>query len=451
MKEKIDYFQLFESTLRRRAYSEKTVEAYVASLRQLNSHFPSKSVEDLSVADIKKYFDILIGRKKVSVSAMYIAQSAFCLFYDDVLQKGYDLKVSIKLPVRTRPIPEILTPNEVIALLNSTESAWQRLIFALIYGTGMETNEAVNVRWGDIDFQNQTIQIRQGRGKTVRQASLSDYLCKNLSDFKKGYRRTDWVFESYEGNHISDSAVQKTFKQLRKLAGITKNVTVKSLRYSHVKHLENYGIPLRSVLLNLGIFSGQSVQLFSEIDAIDVIVPDPLDYLLDGKSFQMTLPSAKLKHSDIVTINLEFVKDSDLREIIHRDIDELNIVLSHGLEQAVKTCMVLCGSIVETMLLDSLYQREKEALSHIPKLSKKISNNLADWDLSDMVSVATHLDPPLLPEDAISGATQLRQWRNLIHPGRELKDTKNKRIKPSASRARNAVSFMRFIADELSR
>jgi len=452
MEDKMNYYQLFESTLQRRAYSEKTIEAYMASLRQLNSHFPSKSIEDLSLAEIKKYFDILISRKKVSVSALYIAQSAFCLFYDDILQKGYDLKASIKLPTRTRPIPEVLTPNEVIALLNSTESAWQRLIFALIYGTGMETNEAVNIKWGDIDFQSQTIQIRQGRGKTIRQASLSDYLCKNLSDFKKVYRRTDWVFESQDGrNHISDSAVQKSFKQLRKLAGITKNVTVKSLRYSHAKHLEYYGIPLRSILLNLGIYSGQSVQLFSEIDAIDVIVPDPLDYLLDGKSFKMTQPSAQLKHSDIVTINLDFVKDFELREIIHRDIDELNVVLSFGLEQAVKTCMVLCGSIVETMLLDSLYKREAEALSHIPKLTKKISNNLADWDLHDMVSIATHLDPPLLPEDAISGASQLRQWRNFIHPGRELKDSKNKRIKPSASRARNAIGFMRFIADELSK
>lgn len=103
MEDKMNHYQLFESTLQRRAYSEKTIEAYMASLRQLNSHFPSKSIEDLSLVEIKKYFDILISRKKVSVSFLYIAQSAFCLFYDDVLQKGYDLKASIKLPTRTWP------------------------------------------------------------------------------------------------------------------------------------------------------------------------------------------------------------------------------------------------------------------------------------------------------------------------------------------------------------
>lgn len=452
MTDKTDYYQLFESTLQIRDYSEKTVEAYMASLRQLHSHFSSKPIEDLSTNDIKKFFEILITRKRVSVSALYIAQSAFSLFYDDILQKEYNLKSFIKLPARTRPIPEILSPNEIIALLNSTDSTWQKLIFSLVYATGMEISEAISVKWKDIDFQNKTIQIKQVRGKNSRQTNLSDFMCKSLSDFKKVYRRTDWLFENQQGDsHISVSAVQRAFKNSLKLAGIAKNVTVKSLRYCHVKHLEYQGVPLRSILLNLGIYSGQSLQLFSEIDSIDVVVPDPLDFLLDGKSFKVMHPSSKIKNSDIITVNLDFVADTDLLEMLRRDIDELNVILSQGLEKAVKTCMVLCGSIAETMLLDSLLQREAEAISNIPKLTKKISNNLVDWDLYDMVSIATHLSPPLLPEDATSGASQLRQWRNFIHPGRELKDAKNKRIKPSVARARSAVEFMRFIADELNR
>ena len=452
MTEKVNYYQLFESTLRIRDYSEKTVEAYLASLRQLNSYFPGKPIENISRDDIKKFFDILISRKKVSISALYIAQSAFCLFYDDALQKEYNLKTFIKLPTRTRPIPEILSPNEVIALINSTETVWQKLMFSLIYATGMEISEAVSVKWEDIDFEKQTIKINQVRGKASRQANLSDYLSKNLSEFKRVFKRTDWLFENRQGrSHVSVSATQKAFKRSLKSAGITKNFTVKSLRYSHIKHLENQGVPIRNILLNLDIYSGQSLQLVSEIDAVDIIVPDPIDFLFDGKSFKMVQPSRKTKLVDVINLNLDFVVDIDLHEIVRRDIDELNVILSQGLEKAVKTCMVLCGSIAETLLLDGLLQRESEALSHISKLSKRISNNLEDWDLHDMVSIATHLNPPLLPDDAISGASQLRLWRNLIHPGRELKDARNKRIKPSVARARNAIAFMRFIADELNK
>jgi hypothetical protein len=66
-----------------------------------------------------------------------------------------------------------------------------------------------------------------------------------------------------------------------------------------------------------------------------------------------------------------------------------------------------------------------------------------------MVKVAIALKPALLPGDAETGADQLRKWRNLVHPGRELRDSKSKRIKPSAGRARNAVAFLQFVADEL--
>ena len=80
MEDKTNYYQLFESTLQRRVYSEKTIEAYVASLRQLNSHFPSKAIEDLSVAEIKKYFEILIGRKKFPFLLYMLLNPHFVFF-----------------------------------------------------------------------------------------------------------------------------------------------------------------------------------------------------------------------------------------------------------------------------------------------------------------------------------------------------------------------------------
>lgn len=452
MTETKDYFNLFESTLRRRDYSEKTVIAYLSSLRMLAEQFPGRAIETISPAEIRKFFEILINRKKVSTSALYIAQSAFALFYDDILEKDYRVKTIIKLPKRTRPIPEILSQNEVIALINSSETAWQKLVFSLIYATGMEVNEAASIRINDIDLTNKVLKIRQGRGKSSRQVNLSDYVCQLLTEFIKHNRGKEWLFEGQQQfTHISKDAVQRSFKKNLKLAGISKKVTAKSLRYAHVKHLESFGVPIRNVLINLGIYSGQSLQLFSEIDgADDIQVPDPLDFLLDGKSFKLSTTN-KTKHKENIVINLDFVADNDLLEILRRDIDELNVVLTQGLEKAVKTSMVLCGSIAETMLLDSLLQRENEAVAQSANLPKKISSNLIDWDLHDMVFVATHLNPPLLPDDAISGASQLRQWRNFIHPGRELKEAKNKRIKPSVARARSAIEFMRFIADELGR
>jgi hypothetical protein len=154
-----------------------------------------------------------------------------------------------------------------------------------------------------------------------------------------------------------------------------------------------------------------------------------------------------IKSTDPIVLDLSFISSKELREIIQRDITELNAARSQGLDKTSKICMVLCGSIAEALLLDCLLQNQPAALATASALPKKSSSNLEDWDLNEMVTVATKLE--LLSDDTSTGATQLRQWRNLIHPGRELKETRNKRIKPTPARAQNSISFLQLIAEEL--
>ncbi|MBA4384191.1 MAG: hypothetical protein C0410_05600 [Anaerolinea sp.] len=156
-----------------------------------------------------------------------------------------------------------------------------------------------------------------------------------------------------------------------------------------------------------------------------------------------------VKSIEPITLDLTFVSSNELREILQRDVAELNVARSQGVDKTSKICMVLCGSIAETLLLDCLLQNQTAALAIASTLPRRPSSNLEDWELHEMVTVATRLN--LLPDDASTGATQLRQWRNLIHPGRELKDARDKRIRPTPARAQNSISFLQFIAEELGR
>ena len=156
-----------------------------------------------------------------------------------------------------------------------------------------------------------------------------------------------------------------------------------------------------------------------------------------------------VKSIEPITLDLTFVSNNELREILQRDIAELNVARSQGVDKTSKICMVFCGSIAETLLLDCLLQNQAAAFAIASTLPRRPSSNLEDWELHEMVTVATRLN--LLPDDASIGATQLRQWRNLIHPGRELKDARNKRIRPTPARAQNSISFLQLIAEELGR
>jgi hypothetical protein len=195
--------------------------------------------------------------------------------------------------------------------------------------------------------------------------------------------------------------------------------------------------------------NGISIQQYASVDDLATIrgASKP------AQSQQPTSPSIALKKivrvQDPLKIDLDAVANKELRQILRRDISELNSARSQGYDKTPKTCMVLSGSIAEAMLLSALKRRKKAALKVATSLPAKPGTDLERWDLYQMVQVATNLPQPILPADALTGADQLRQWRNLIHPGRELKDTKTKRIKPSAARARNAVAFLQFVADEL--
>lgn len=154
-----------------------------------------------------------------------------------------------------------------------------------------------------------------------------------------------------------------------------------------------------------------------------------------------------------IAVDLAFVTDDDLRAILERDLAELNAACSQPLEKVAKTCMVLCGSITEALLLFRLSQDAAASVavaSSLPAEERPRSpGNPDEWHLNEMINVALRLSPPLLPEDAAAGAHQLRRWRNLIHPARELKEAKARRIKPTKERAGSAIAFLRLIAKEL--
>jgi hypothetical protein len=66
------------------------------------------------------------------------------------------------------------------------------------------------------------------------------------------------------------------------------------------------------------------------------------------------------------------------------------------------------------------------------------------WDLDELVRVAHAMS--ILGSDAVSLADQLRNYRNVIHPGVE----KRKGFEPSPGKARAALALLELIVEALS-
>lgn len=113
----------------------------------------------------------------------------------------------------------------------------------------------------------------------------------------------------------------------------------------------------------------------------------------------------------------EFIQDPLLQDQLAKDWDEAQRV--HGVK-AWKSCVILCGGILEGMLLDVLKRDEQEARSAYQKRKGKEAQDLDQWDLVDLVNVAKDLD--VLSKSAEYLGHGLREFRNLIHPGKQVRE-----------------------------
>lgn len=278
-----DLARLIKRELSRHQYSARTKSVYESWLNRLFARYPDTPPEEISLAQIGDYISFLQERRHLAPQTLHQARCAFVFFFENVLSKDYDVK-SISLPKKKRRVPEILTDEEVLKLLDHTEKLKYKLMLALMYSAGLEISQVVELRITDVDLENRLLHIQHTRKRFSRNAPLAESIVRELECYIDLHRPSKWLFEGRKkGMHCSTSSVQRAFSRARRSAGIAKSVSSRSLRYSYVKHLEAQGVPLQGVplhgvLQHLGILTDQSLRFFTGIDAEDVIIDhSPLD------------------------------------------------------------------------------------------------------------------------------------------------------------------------------
>jgi site-specific recombinase XerD len=155
-----------------------------------------------------------------------------------------------------------MSPNEAERLLDMAVSLRDRVMLSLGYGCGLRAGEIVRLKDGDIDSAQMIIRIVQGKGRKDRHVMLPPELLVSLREwwrvrptrFDAGVPAGErWLFPGRrQGLHLTYRQLSRIFHESAAAAGITKRISLRSLRHSFATDLLEKGIDIRYIQAVLG-------------------------------------------------------------------------------------------------------------------------------------------------------------------------------------------------------
>ena len=213
--------------------------AHIRSCKRFAA-FLGRSPETATRDDIRR-FQLHLAEEAVSIGTRNAVMSGVKFLFRVTLRR-LDLAEEIYHLHEPQRAPVILSVNEVKRLLAVAKPLKPKVLLSIAYGTGMRAGEVVRLKVGDIDSDQMIIRVIQGKGKKDRQVKLpKDLLGLLRAWWSVRSKRLDagkplaerWLFPGIGGDRpMSARQFGRLFQQTARLAGITKRVTLHSLRHS---------------------------------------------------------------------------------------------------------------------------------------------------------------------------------------------------------------------------
>ena len=274
------FHDLMDRELRIRGLAENTRKSYLEKMRCYVRHF-MRPPDQLTVEDVKQYQLFLTKERRVKWSTFNVHVCAIRFFYREVLKVDWDVE-HIPYQKTGKRLPEILSGDEVVALLDAVTNLKHRAILMVLYSAGLRAGEALHLRPVNIDSQRMMIRVEQGKGRKDRYAMLSVKLLETLRRYWRESRPDPWLFPGQDPSRpLTRRSVDRFFAQARERAGIHKRISPHSLRHSFATHLLERGVNIRVIQRLLGHRSLRSTEIYTHV--AETFVRDtrsPLDDLL---------------------------------------------------------------------------------------------------------------------------------------------------------------------------
>ena len=272
----------FEQYIRlEKGLSKNTVEAYMRDytsfaafiLRQYD--VPPTKVEQYMV---ERYLAFLFeecrhakasqARELSGVKAFY----NYLLLNDKIEQSPTEL---ITTPKRSRPLPDILSVEEIEQIINSIpldtpKGVRDRAMLELLYSCGLRVSELTALRLSDLFFGEGYIRVL-GKGSKQRLVPIGNVARERVMMYmdcreSKKAKDKDILFLNNRGKALTRVMIFTIIREAVERAGIDKTVSPHTFRHSFATHLLAGGASIRQVQEMLGHESIETTEIYTHLD-----------------------------------------------------------------------------------------------------------------------------------------------------------------------------------------
>ena len=270
--------------LQLKGMSERTIEMYVRSVRQLAEHY-KKSPDQISEEELRQYFLYNKNIRKWSRTASTIALCGLKFFYTHTLKRQWTT-IHFVRPEKEKKLPVVLSIAEVRNILSRVRFFRHQSCLFTIYSLGLRISEGTHLQIPDIDSERMFVHIHRGKGNKDRYVPLPERTLFLLRRFWKTHKNPLWLFPAPgrggQGMPSADkpiplTSIQGAFKEAVIQAGVLKKVSVHHLRHSYATHLLEAGVDLRYVQEYLGHDDPKTTMIYTQL--INRTLPDPVNLI----------------------------------------------------------------------------------------------------------------------------------------------------------------------------
>lgn len=250
-----------------RGYSAATLRRYKQSIKAYSQFANVNEVEQANNANLRAFFFNGRTERGWKPNTFICYHKSLVVFFRWCVNEGYikeNPAVDIETPKLEKRLPPKLTKQEAMRLL---EVAYNypypykflryrnHAILATFIFAGLRKKELLQLKYADVDIENLSIFVRQGKGSKDRivpmSHTLAQYLRRYLEERKRLNKTCSEFFTSLNRNMgFTEMGMRRLVQTIKKASGV--NFTIHRLRHTFATLMLEGGCDIYSLSKMMG-------------------------------------------------------------------------------------------------------------------------------------------------------------------------------------------------------